>query len=642
LTGPNRFASQIADMKRKRERSAGPAPALAQMLSTAVARHSAGAFGDAERHYREILARFPNHAETHGRLGAALMAQGKVREAISSFERALLLEPSLFEACANLAQAYSLEGEAERAANAALRAVELRDNPQSRTLFVQCVRGAPVTADPGGLRKMMLRALSEGWAPPRELTRVCIALVKSNGAIRDALAHTGATWPARPAPDDFWRSPELRTLAEDDLLCRLLQSDPIPDIGLEGALANARAAMLTAATANAHEIDDGLLRFFSAVAQQCFVNEYVYAVPDAEAAQADKLKTALRAAIGAGAEIPVLWPIAVAAYVPLNAVPGAELLCDRRWPACVDTLLAQQIREPAEERRIAAGIPALTAIDDPVSLAVREQYEESPYPRWVKADAATPPADARSPGQPMPDVLIAGCGTGLSTVEFARRMPNARVLAIDLSLASLGYAKRMAQHFGVANVTFGQADILNLGALGRNFDFIDASGVLHHLADPWRGWRVLVALLRPGAMMQVGLYSATARQNVVAARAFVAARGYRPVAEDIRRCREDIAASSEPLLHSVMQWDDFYTTSECRDLLFHANEHRVSIGEIKTFIAANRLQFAGFSIDGPTARRFAARFPARTAGIDLDCWLAFEADAPDTFAGMYRFMVRRI
>jgi len=77
-------------------------------------------------------------------------------------------------------------------------------------------------------------------------------------------------------------------------------------------------------------------------------------------------------------------------------------------------------------------------------------------------------------------------------------------------------------------------------------------------------------------------------------------------------------------------------------VLFHANEHRVSIGEIKTFIAANRLQFAGFSIDGPTARRFAARFPARTAGIDLDCWLAFEADAPDTFAGMYRFMVRRI
>ena len=45
--------------------------------------------------------------------------------------------------------------------------------------------------------------------------------------------------------------------------------------------------------------------------------------------------------------------------------------------------------------------------------------------------------------------------------------------------------------------------------------------------------------------MQVGLYSESARQNVVAARALIAERGYRPIPEDIRRCREEILAADD-------------------------------------------------------------------------------------------------
>ncbi len=67
---------------------------------------------------------------------------------------------------------------------------------------------------------------------------------------------------------------------------------------------------------------------------------------------------------------------------------------------------------------------------------------------------------------------------------------------------------------------------MELGSIGRTFDFIDVSGVLHHMADPWQGWRVLLSLLRPGSTMQVGLYSELARQHVVAARKLIAERGY--------------------------------------------------------------------------------------------------------------------
>ena len=85
------------------------------------------------------------------------------------------------------------------------------------------------------------------------------------------------------------------------------------------------------------------------------------------------------------------------------------------------------------------------------------------------------------------DVLVAGCGTGQHSIETAQRFSGAKVLAVDLSLASLGYAKRKTHELGLANVDYAQADILELGKLDRRFDLIEAMGVLHHLREPWHG-----------------------------------------------------------------------------------------------------------------------------------------------------------
>ena len=151
--------------------------------------------------------------------------------------------------------------------------------------------------------------------------------------------------------------------------------------------------------------------------------------------------------------------------------------------------------------------------------------------------------------------------------------------------------------------------------------------------------------------MQVGLYSELGRRNVVAARALIAERGYRPVPEDIRRIRETVAAAEDgSLLKSISQWTDFFTVSECRDLLFHPQEHRTSLPAIKAFLEANELRFAGFILDALTSDAFLRRFPevgaltskARfEAFADLDRWHLFETELPNTFAGMYRFWVHK-
>jgi tetratricopeptide (TPR) repeat protein/2-polyprenyl-3-methyl-5-hydroxy-6-metoxy-1,4-benzoquinol methylase len=610
---------------------------LANMLS------EQGRWDAAIAQYTQALAIEPNHAEAHGNLGTALFTAGRTGDAVSHLERAAALMPDRFEVHEILGKAYMASGDVKSAILAAGRALELKETLPGKTFFAQCLRYGRFTADNGRFRQLSLRALAEGWTHPRDLVAVCISLIALNGAIVECVARANRAWPARLAAAELFGASGLDALAQDELLRCLLECAPLTEVGFERLLANIRSVMLTAAEAGG-ACDERVLGFYCAAARQCYDNDYVYSLADGEADRAQRMRASLEQALVAGRPCSPLWPIAVGAYFPLRTLANAEALLARSWPESVNALLVQQIKEPAEERRLAAAMPALTGIDSEVSRSVRQQYEENPYPRWVKVALPakhTLLAD-RKPAQ-SPDVLIAGCGTGLSTVTFAQEAPDARILAIDLSLASLGYAKRMALSLGFRNIEFAQADITKLDSLGRTFDFIDVSGVLHHLADPWQGWRVLLSLLRPGGVMQVGLYSKLARRNVVAARALIAERGYRATPEDIRRCREEIVAAEDgSLLKSAATFSDFFTTNECRDLLFHVQEHQMTLPEIKAFLAASGVQFTGFVLDPSTQQRFAARFPEASALTDLDRWHAFETEAPATFSAMYQFFVRKL
>jgi SAM-dependent methyltransferase len=238
-------------------------------------------------------------------------------------------------------------------------------------------------------------------------------------------------------------------------------------------------------------------------------------------------------------------------------------------------------------------------------------------------------------------VLIAGCGTGQQAILTAQQFAAVRMLAIDLSSASLAYASAKTRALGLDAIEFAQADIMRLGALERRFDLIESAGVLHHLADPYAGWRALLSLLRPGGFMRIGLYSEIARRGVVAARALAAEKGYGSTAADIRRFRQELMRSGDEVARDILRFADFYSMSECRDLVFHVKEHRMTLPEIKGFLSEEGLLLLGFEIDRRTARSYAARFPADLAMTDLDCWHAFEQEKPQTFAEMYRFWVQK-
>ena len=69
--------------------------------------------------------------------------------------------------------------------------------------------------------------------------------------------------------------------------------------------------------------------------------------------------------------------------------------------------------------------------------------------------------------------------------------------------------------------------------------------------------------------MRLGLYRASSRHDIHAAHALIAERGFSRTADDIRRCRQEIMDldDSSPA-RGVVKYQDFFTTSECRDLLF--------------------------------------------------------------------------
>ena len=321
----------------------------------------------------------------------------------------------------------------------------------------------------------------------------------------------------------------------------------------------------------------------------------------------------------------------------------------------MNALLTQHIREPGEEHGFRTTIQRITPIDDSLSMMVQRQYEENPYPRWVKASPIEKPKaiDAilhqkfplvpfKPLGKAAPDVLIAGCGTGQQPIEAARTYLGSRILAVDLSLTSLCYAKRKSIELGLNTIEYGQADIMALGILERRFDVIEASGVLHHLGDPMEGWRVLLRLLRPGGFMRIGLYSEVARQGVVRGRAFIAERGFGSTQEDIRRCRQEMmTADREGGFESLFQVSDFFSVSACRDLLFHVQEHRMTLDGINLFIKENALQFLGFDIDSHVIDAYVRRFPGDHAATDLPQWQLFENENPDTFRSMYQFWVQK-
>ena len=216
---------------------------------------------------------------------------------------------------------------------------------------------------------------------------------------------------------------------------------------------------------------------------------------------------------------------------------------------------------------------------------------------------------------------------------------------MDLSLASLSYAKRKTQELGIKNIEYMQGDILKLDQLEREFDIVESAGVLHHMDDPLAGWKVLVRKLRAGGVMNIGLYSEIARQSIANARREIAKKEYTSSPDDIRRYREELTnkdLNTDSKTSRFMDLLNFYSLSECRDLLFHVQEHRFTLPQIEEALNDLGLKFLGFELPESWVRNeFSKLYPEKDALVSLLLWHQFELKNPNTFRGMYQFWAQK-
>jgi ubiquinone/menaquinone biosynthesis C-methylase UbiE len=100
-------------------------------------------------------------------------------------------------------------------------------------------------------------------------------------------------------------------------------------------------------------------------------------------------------------------------------------------------------------------------------------------------------------------VLEVGCGTGAQTIHLAANSPEADIVSVDVSPASLEQARHKVEAAGYRNVTFQRADLFDLPFADASFDDLFVCFVLEHLAEPERALAAVRRVLRPGGSITV-------------------------------------------------------------------------------------------------------------------------------------------
>jgi SAM-dependent methyltransferase len=442
---------------------------------------------------------------------------------------------------------------------------------------------------------------------------------------------------------------------KSELLLLCLRKGIIKHPALERLLTGARAALLLDCAPERFE-DRHITDLALALMVQGWHNDHAWAVTDAETAALDGLEID-RGKLLAGEREATRHYLCAALYRPVSAILVPPLAADeahRLKPRSLREAIEPHVRELARQQAAGQSIATLRPLADATSRKVADQYEAAPYPRWTSLHVSAPGSLKRSLAGHFTadrlafmdgafDVLVAGCGTGQQALQAAAAYgTGARMLAMDLSRTSLGYASDMAARYEMPNIAFNQGDILDAPLLDREFDIIECVGVLHHMAD-WRaGWRALLQRLKPAGLMYIGLYSAISREGLRALRREPGYPGPGCSDDAARAYRRDLLLRDAPAPGADLKISrDFYALNAFRDLVLHESEAHLSLAEIEDFLAANGLVFHGFTLEPGILDAFAGEFPASGRPGRLADWAAFELRHPRTFDAMYRFWVAR-
>lgn len=265
---------------------------------------------------------------------------------------------------------------------------------------------------------------------------------------------------------------------------------------------------------------------------------------------------------------------------------------------------------PADRR--VARTPRVThnpEVGDARDDVVSRQYERWRYPppiadlaAWTTTDwewfdpahahrVLWPDRDYR----PDLDILIGGCGTNQAAV-FAFNNPGANVVAVDISQPSLDHQQYLKDRHGLHNLRLHLLPIEEVSTLGRQFDLVVSTGVLHHMADPLAGLKSLAGRLRPDGVMALMLYGKHGRIGVELLESVFRDMGLGQDQASLQVVKDTIAALPEdhPVNSYLRRAHDVNYDAGLVDTFLHGRARSYTVDDCQELVEAAGLVFQGW------------------------------------------------
>jgi SAM-dependent methyltransferase len=242
---------------------------------------------------------------------------------------------------------------------------------------------------------------------------------------------------------------------------------------------------------------------------------------------------------------------------------------------------------------------------------VRDFYEKMPYPaplttldeRYNNPDHRRARFHLTWPaGQPRgsPEILIAGCGTS-QAARYALREPDARITGIDISETSLRHTRDLQRKYKLENLELHQLPVERVHELGRSFDEIVSTGVLHHLSDPDLGLRALRDVMNQDGAMRLMVYAPYGRAGIYMIQEYCRLLGVGTSENDLR----DLAGALEtlpadhPLETVLRRAKDFRRIEAMADALLHPRDRAYTVPELYAWLERCGMSFGRWIEQAP-------------------------------------------
>ncbi|MCH7788572.1 MAG: class I SAM-dependent methyltransferase [Acidobacteria bacterium] len=197
-------------------------------------------------------------------------------------------------------------------------------------------------------------------------------------------------------------------------------------------------------------------------------------------------------------------------------------------------------------------------------------------------------------------ILVAGCGTS-QAARYSLRYPNAQVVGIDVSPTSIAATHQLIEQYELTNVELHDMPIEGVASLGRSFEQVVCTGVLHHLESAAAGLRALREVLAPEGAMQLMVYATYGRSGVYVMQEYCRALGVTPTPEEITDLISTLRElpTGHPISHMLRNTPDFQDDDAIADALLNPRDRSYTVPELFGLLGEAGMRLGRFVRQAP-------------------------------------------